>query len=169
MTFPSKPVIEKLARHHDVSQFDCGSHALNTFLQRYAWQNQKKGSVQNYLALVGEEVAGFYSLTYGQLEYADAPSLLAKGMPRHPIPIILLARLGIDLQYQGMKLGAGLLVDALHRTLQAAEIAGIRAIVVHAKDEKARAFYSHLGFQSMPQRPLVLFRLLQDIKHMLGE
>ena len=166
MSFSNKPVIEKLERSHDLSGFDCGSEPLNSFLKRYAYQNQKRGSVQNYLALVGGEVVGFYSLTYGQVEHAAAGAL-AKGMPRHPVPVMVLARLGVDTSCHGKGLGSGMLVDALHRTLQAAEIAGIRAILVHAKDDKAQAFYEHFGFQSMPDNPLLLYRMLKDIKLMI--
>ena len=89
---------------------------------------------------------------------------MTKGLARHPVPIMLLARLAIATSWQGRRLGSGLLKDAMHRTLQAADIAGIRAFAVHAKDDDARAFYEHFGFASLPSDPYHLFRLLKDIR-----
>jgi GNAT superfamily N-acetyltransferase len=155
--------IEKLQRTHAVDEFDCGREALNRFLARYAFQNQQAGASQTYLALTGEIVVGYYTLVVGQVEYAAAPERLIKGLARHPVPIMLLARLAIATSWQGQGLGAGLLKDAMQRTLQAADIAGIRAFAVHAKDDEARAFYEHFGFSPLPSDPYHLFRLLKDI------
>lgn len=107
---------------------------------------------------------GYYTLVVGQVEYADAPERLKKGLARNPVPIMLLARLAIAIAWQGKGLGAGLLKDAMLRTLQAADIAGIRAFAVHAKDDQARAFYEHFGFSQLPSDPYHLFRLLKDIR-----
>jgi GNAT superfamily N-acetyltransferase len=115
--------------------------ALNQFVRRYAYQNQKKDSPQTWLALMGQQIAGYYTLTVGEVVYSDAPEALAKGLPRHPVPVMTLARLAVEQRFQGRRLGQGLLVDALRRTLQASEIAGIRAMLVHAKDEAAQTFY----------------------------
>lgn len=167
MSLEIKPRIEKLSGDHDVSAFDCGSDALNAFLKKYALANQKAGSSQTYTAIVGQTVVGFYSLTFGQVEFADAPERLRKGLPRHPVPVMILARLGIDQDWHGQKFGSGLLLDALRRTVQAADIAGIRAIVVHAKNDKAHAFYSHFGFQEFFGEPMVLYRLLKDVRLMM--
>jgi predicted N-acetyltransferase YhbS len=103
----------------------------------------------------------------GQVEYDDAPQRLTKGLARHPVPIMLLARLAIATTWQGKGLGAGLLKDAMLRTLQAAEIAGIRAFAVHAKDDVAKAFYEHFDFDPSPSDPYHLFRLLKDIRALL--
>jgi predicted N-acetyltransferase YhbS len=140
--------------------------ALNRFLTNFALANQRAGSTQTYVALVGQNVAGYYSLTVGDVAYADAPDRLAKGLPRHPVPVMILARLAVDQNFKGQKLGAGLLLDALRRTLQAADIAGIRAVVVHAKDDAAKTFYEHLGFVAFSDQPLNLYRLLKDIRLM---
>jgi len=156
--------IEKLQRSHAVDEFDCGREALNRFLARYAFQNQQAGASQTYIALAGDAVAGYYTLVVGQVEYAAAPERLTKGLARHPVPIMLLARLAIATSWQGKGLGAGLLKDAMQRTLQAAEIAGIRAFAVHAKDDEARAFHAHFGFSPLPSDPSHLFRLLKDIR-----
>jgi GNAT superfamily N-acetyltransferase len=159
--------IEKLDRRHLVDGFECGVEALNRFLIRYALQSQQAGASQTYLALVDEETAGYYTLVVGQVEYQDAPPRLAKGLARHPVPIMLLARLAIATPWQRKGMGAGLLKDAMLRTLQAAEIAGIRAFAVHAKDDSARAFYEHFDFVASPTDPYHLFRLLKDMRGML--
>jgi GNAT superfamily N-acetyltransferase len=160
----ASPRIEKLERSHAIDAFDCGREALNRFLIRYALQNQQAGASQTYVALVDREIIGYYSLVVGQVEYNDAPERLAKGVARHPVPIMLLARLAVSISWQGKGLGAGLLKDAMMRTLQAADIAGIRAFAVHAKDDEARAFYEHFDFVPSPGDPYHLFRLLKDIR-----
>jgi GNAT superfamily N-acetyltransferase len=156
--------IEKLQRTHAVDEFDCGREALNRFLARYALQNQQAGASQTYLALADDAVVGYYTLVVGQVEHDAAPERLTKGLARHPVPIMLLARLAIATSWQGKGLGSGLLKDAMQRTLQAADIAGIRAFAVHAKDDEARAFYEHFGFSPLPSDPYHLFRLLKDIR-----
>jgi GNAT superfamily N-acetyltransferase len=159
--------IEKLERHHAVEGFNCGSEALNRFLIRFALQNQQAGASQTYVALADGQIAGYYTLVVGQVDYDDAPQRLTKGLARHPVPIMLLARLAISVSFQGQGLGSGLLKDAMLRTLQAAEIAGIRAFAVHAKDDQARAFYEHFDFVRLPADPFHLFRLLKDIRGLL--
>ncbi len=156
--------IEGLDRSHALDDFDCGSEALNRFLARYALQNQQAGASRTYVALAGEVVAGYYTLVVGQVEYAAATERLKKGLAQHPVPIMLLARLAIAISWQSKGLGAGLLKDAMQRTLQAADIAGIRAFAVHAKDEAAKSFYEHFGFSPLPSDPYHLFRLLKDIR-----
>jgi GNAT superfamily N-acetyltransferase len=156
--------IEKLRRDHAVEDFDCGREALNRFLQRYAWQNQQAGASQTYVGLAGNEIAGFYTLAVGHVTYDDASERLTKGLARHPVPIMLLARLAVDLRWHKQGVGKALLKDAMLRTLQAAEIAGIRAFAVHAKDEQSRRFYQHFDFTPSPTDPLHLFVLLKDVR-----
>ena len=156
--------IEKLQRGHSVDMFDCGREALNRFLIRCAFQNQQAGASQTYIAMADEQVAGYYTLVVGQVEYSDAPERLTKGLARHPVPIMLLARLAVATPWQGKSLGSGLLKDAMLRTLQAADIAGIRAFGVHAKDDAAKSFYEHFDFVASPSDPYHLFRLLKDIR-----
>jgi GNAT superfamily N-acetyltransferase len=159
--------IEKLQRGHAIDAFDCGREALNRFLIRYAFQNQQAGASHTYVALADDEVAGYYTLVVGQVDYEGAPERPIKGLARHPVPIMLLARLAIRISWQGKKLGAGLLKDAMLRTLQAADIAGIRAFAVHAKDDEARAFYEHFDFVASPSDPYHMFRLIKDIRSFL--
>lgn len=159
--------IEKLTRTHALDGFDCGKEPLNRFLLRHALQSQQSNASQTYVASVSERVVGFYTLVFGQVAFDDAPERLRKGLARHPVPIMILARLAIVTDYQGHGLGGGLLKDALLRTLQASEIAGLRAFSVHAKDEDARAFYERFDFIPSPADPFLLFVLLKDVKAML--
>jgi len=161
--------VEKLLRGHPIDDFDCGSEALNRFLIRYALQNQQAGASQTYLLLADDQAVGYYTLVVGQVDYDDAPERLKKGLARHPVPIILLARLAVSTEWQGRGVGSGLLKDAMLRTLQAADIAGIRAFAVHAKDDEAKSFYEHFDFLSSPTDPYHLFRLLKDIRALLRD
>jgi GNAT superfamily N-acetyltransferase len=161
--------VQKLAPTHDVSAFDCGAPALNQFLHRFALVNQKANSAQTYVSCEAKTgcVAGFYSLAVGSVEQAAATGRLGKGLAGHPVPVMILARLAVDRHHQGVGLGRALLKDALLRTAQAAEIAGIRAILVHAKDEAARNWYIQWGFESSPTDPFHLFLLIKDLLAML--
>jgi GNAT superfamily N-acetyltransferase len=159
--------IEKLRREHALDGFDCGQPDLNAWLVKYALQNQGASSAQTYVGLVNDEVAGYYSLAVGQVEYSDAPERLRKGLARHPVPIMLLACLAVHKEWQGNGVGRALLRDAILRTIQASEIAGIRALIVHAKDEAAKRYYEQFDFVSSPTDPLHLFVLLKDLRRMI--
>jgi GNAT superfamily N-acetyltransferase len=158
--------IEKLRADHVLTDFECGQPELNRFLARFALVNQVSGAAQTYVALSGDKAVGYYSLAVGEVAYVEADERLKKGLAKHPVPIMLLARLAVSVQSQGRGLGAGLLKDAMLRTLQAADIAGIRALVVHAKDENARRFYEHFGFLPSPADPLHLYILIKDIRRL---
>jgi GNAT superfamily N-acetyltransferase len=164
--------IDKLRRDHpredQLAAFDCGEEALNNWLRKHALQNQGAGAAQTYVGLAGEVVIGYYSLAVGQIEYIDAPERLRKGLARHPVPIMLLARLAVDKNWQKKGVGRALLRDAVLRTVQAAEIAGIRALAVHAKDDAARRYYEQFDFEASPADPLHLLVLLKDIRKRMG-
>ncbi|WP_295399481.1 GNAT family N-acetyltransferase [uncultured Thiocystis sp.] len=155
--------IEKLRRDHPVEGFTCGREELDRFLLRYALPNQQANASQSYLGLHHDEIIGFYSLVVGEVAYDDAPERLTKGLAHHPVPIMLLARLAVSTAWQGRGIGAGLLKDAMRRTLKAADIGGIRAFAVHAKDALARRFYAHFGFVPAPTDPLHLYLLIKDL------
>ena len=160
--------IRKLAAHDQTEGFDCGQPALNQFLQRYALVNQNSHSAQTYVCCQQDAVVGFYSLSVGSVQPQAAPIRVMRGMARHPVPVMLLARLAVDLAHQGQGLGQALLKDALLRTAQAADIAGIRCLLVHAKDDAARRWYEGWEFEPSPTDPYHLFLLLKDLKALLG-
>ncbi|HEV2102361.1 MAG TPA: GNAT family N-acetyltransferase [Candidatus Acidoferrum sp.] len=158
--------IEKLRSDHAVEEFDCGREELNRYLIRFTWQNQLAGAAKTYVGIAGLLV-GYYTLAVGQVALDEAPVRLTKGLAKHPIPIMLLARLAVDRRWQGKGVGKALLRDSMQRTLHAAEIAGIRAFAVHAKDEEAKLFYQHFNFVPSPADPLHLFVLLKDVRRII--
>ena len=160
--------VEKLRPEHNIEGFDCGREALNRYLLRYAWQNQQAGAALTYVGLAGDSVIGYHTLAVGQVSREDAPERLAKGLARHPVPVMLLARLAVDSHWQGQAVGKAFLKDAMQRTLQAADIAGIRAFAVHAKDEEARTFYQRFDFVPSPTDPMHLFVLLKDVRRIVA-
>jgi len=138
------------------------------FRQRFALVNQKSNSAQTYVCCHGGVVAGIYSLAVGSVDPATSAPRVIKGIPQHPVPVMILARLAVDLQHRGVGLGKALLKDALLRTAQAADIAGIRALLVHAKDETARQWYLNWEFEPSPSDPSHLFLLVKDLKAMVS-
>jgi predicted N-acetyltransferase YhbS len=157
-----------LDARHDLGAFDCDIPALNNYLKKFALQNERSQSARTYVATRGESVVGFYTLAAASARREETPARVAKGLAAHPVPVILLARLAVDTSEKGQGLGTGLLKDALLRAVQAADIVGCRAIMVHAKDEGAKAFYQRFGFEPSPTDPFRLFLLMKDIKASLG-
>jgi GNAT superfamily N-acetyltransferase len=157
-------VIDKISREHDVSAFDCANATLNEWLRKLALTNQQADSARTYVALDGHSVAGYYALTTGSVHKHESPHRVAKGLANHPIGVVLLARLAIDRTQQGKGLGKALLFDALSRIEEAADIVGVRAVLVHAIDDGARRFYLHFGFEESPVDPYQLMLLLKDLR-----
>ncbi|MBI4533885.1 MAG: GNAT family N-acetyltransferase [Candidatus Melainabacteria bacterium] len=153
---------------HKVDSCDCGEPALNTYLQKHALQSQRSHGTVTYVSLSDNQVVGYYTLLYGSISSDAAPKSITKGLGAYSvIPIIILARLSIDRTLQGKGLGKGLLKDALYRASCAAQLAGLRAFVIHAKNNAAKAFYEQYDFEPLPENPLHLFRLISDIKREL--
>lgn len=168
MTRSGFNAVEKLSAGHNIDRFDCGKEPLNRFLQRHALTNQAANAARTYIVCGdGNLVIGYYSLAVGAVEHGSAPGRITRGLARHPVPVMLLARLAVDRTAQGSGLGKALLKDALLRTGQAAEIAGIRALLVHAKDDEAKAWYERFDFEGSPIDPYHLFLLMKDIKALL--
>ena len=159
--------VRKLSATDLVDGFNCGQPALNQFLQRYALVNQKANSAQTYVCCQADVVVGFYSLAAGSVDPESAPPRVMQGLARHPVPVLILARLAVDQNHQGKGLGKALLKDALLRTAQAADIAGIRCLLVHAKDDAARQWYEAWEFEPSPTDPYHLFLMLKDLKALL--
>lgn len=163
MTKTAPLIIEVLSSAHDRSAFDCGVEALNAFLKQYALQNQKKQLVRTYVCCRATYIIGYYSLTFGETKRESAPPELTRGTGNYPVPTMVLARLAVNKTEQGEGYGETLLKDAIMRTRQAADIAGLRAIVVHAKNEQAQAFYAKHGFIVSQDDPLTMFFPMQFI------
>ncbi len=141
--------IEKLKADHDVSQFDCGKAAPNDFLKRFALV-QKADSARTYVTCEDETVVGFYSLAVGAIEFKTKDTAQS-------IPVIILSQLAVDVRLTKKGIGQALLKDALLRAAQAAEIAGIQAVLAYAQDEDARRFYEHFDFEASPTDAYHLF------------
>ncbi|MDP2325640.1 MAG: GNAT family N-acetyltransferase [Gammaproteobacteria bacterium] len=159
--------IGKLRPDHDLDAFDCGKEDLNRFLKRQALTNQQANSAQTYVLASDLKVFGYYSLAASSVSYDAATDRVRKGQARHPVPVILLARLAVDLTVQGKGLGAALLKDALIRTASAADTVGARALLVHAKDGDAKAFYETFGFDPSPSDPCHLLLIMKDLQRRL--
>jgi GNAT superfamily N-acetyltransferase len=156
--------IEKLAKSHDVSSFDCGKPSLNDWLRRFALTNQQSDSARTYVVHRAGKVVGYYSLSAGSARKEDSPARIAKGLANHPIGVILLARLAVDRTEHGAGMGRTMLIDALTRALAAADAVGARAILVHAIDDEAAAFYKKFGFEPSPLDPKQLMLLMKDLR-----
>jgi GNAT superfamily N-acetyltransferase len=156
---------EPLGLDHVLEGFDCGRSSLNVWLTRYARQAAAVGSGRTYVVVDVQQqrVVGYYALTAAELAREAATARAVKGMPQYPIPVVLLARLAVDASVAGLGLGGWLLRDAMLRTLAASRTIGVRAMLVHAIDEDARAFYVRYGLEPSPTDPLHLMILIKDI------
>lgn len=165
----SDPVLLDAGR--DVVEFDCGTEALNAWLKKHALQAVGSRAARVFVVedAQQERVVGYHALSAASVTHAGATTRATKGMPRHPIPAVLLARLAVDRTVQGYGLGAWLLRDAMLRTLSAAEELGIRMMLVHAVDDRAAAFYERFGFERSPTDRLNLQMLVKDIRAAVDE
>lgn len=156
--------VEKLSKDHDLSVFDCGKESLNVWLKRWALANERADSSRTYVLHREGVVVGCYALSAGSVRPDEAPVRVAKGLARNPIGVILLARLALDRREHGKGLGAALLKDALLRVMSAADAVGARALLVHALDDEARAFYERFGFERSPVREYHLMLMMKDLR-----
>ncbi len=152
---------------HQLDEFDCGKSALTQWLVDHARQAQGSGSARTFVICHDTRVVGYYSLTVGQIDTLDAPERIRRGMGRYPIPLVILARLAVDLNYQKRGVGVSLLQDAITRSLSVAEHAGIRALLTHPIDAQADAFYCRFGFEPTPLQDQQLILLLKDARRLL--
>jgi GNAT superfamily N-acetyltransferase len=157
---------QPLVSSHRLEEFDCGKPALTDWLLRHAVQAQGSGSARTFVACDQDRVAGYYSLTVGQIDTLQAPERIRRGMGQYPIPMVILARLAVDLHYQNRGLGFSLLLDAITRTLAIADQAGIRALLTHPIDAQADAFYRRFGFEPTPLQEGQLILLLKDARRL---
>ncbi|MBL4659277.1 MAG: GNAT family N-acetyltransferase [Alcanivoracaceae bacterium] len=149
-----------------LESFDCGNDTLNEWLSKRALKNQDNGAIRTFVISNKQKVIGYYALTSGSIERLSAPKSLSRNMPE-PIPVAILARLAIDVNYQGQQLGARLLRDAMKRILSVSQNIGIKAMMVHAISESAKEFYLSYGFKESTNNSMLLFYSVKDIiKHL---
>jgi GNAT superfamily N-acetyltransferase len=159
--------VERLGAKHRVEEFASGNNSLDFWLRKYALTNQSlANSPQTYVVHRGGRVVGYYSLVYGEVSLEHCPPRIKESMPsRYPVPVIKLARLAVDKKEQGSGLGTALMKDVFLRTIAAAEIAGLRALVVDALNERAKRFYCEkFAFDESPIGPLQLFLRIDDVR-----
>ena len=155
---------EPLAARHRVEGFDCGKPALNDWLMQHARQAHSSGSAKTFVVAEDDRIAGYFSLTVGQVDTLEVPERIRKGMGQYPVPVVILARLAVAERDQGRGIGFGLLQDAIRRTMLITEQAGIRAMLTHPIDVDAAKFYRRFGFIASPLREQQLLLLLKDAR-----
>ncbi|MBH2008477.1 MAG: GNAT family N-acetyltransferase [Xanthomonadaceae bacterium] len=159
---------QALDASHRLDEFNCGKPALNDWLTRYARQAQASGSAKTYVITEDARIAGYFSLTVGQIDTLEAPDRVRKGMGSYPIPVVILARLAVSLSDQGRGIGVGMLQEAIRRTLAIADQAGVRAMLTHPIDDEAARFYLRFGFEPSPVREQQLLLLLKDARRLIS-
>lgn len=152
---------EKLNSSHRLESFDSGNSQLDDWLKRRALKNELEGASRTYVLCVGKVVVAYYCLANGAVAQTTATGRVRRNMP-DPIPVVVIGRLAVDCRWQGKGIGQGLLRNAILRTLQAAEIIGIRAILVHAISEDAKQFYQKCGFTASAIDPMTLMVKVND-------
>jgi GNAT superfamily N-acetyltransferase len=143
---------EPLNKNHNLTDFNSNYTELDELLKKYAFQAKMSASATTFIVADDNLVVGYYGLTVGQVEADEASERIKKGIGKYPIPVVILARLAVLHTYQGKGIGKAMLKDAISKTLQIAEQGGVRALLVHAIDEKAETFYKRFGFESSPIR-----------------
>lgn len=152
---------------HELEGFDCGKPSLDDWLVRHTRQSQASGSAKTYVVTEGRRLAGYYSLTVGQIDSLEAPARVRKGMGGYPVPVVVLTRMAVTRQDQGRGIAVGMLQDAIRRTLIVAEQASVRALLTHPIDDDAARFYLRFGFEASPARDQQLLLLLKDARQLL--
>jgi GNAT superfamily N-acetyltransferase len=157
---------QPLDNEHRINGFECGVGSLDVWLVKHARAAVGAGSARTYVVVDSEQerAVGYHALSVASIEHREVTDRARKGMPRNPIPAMLLARLGVDKTVQGKGIGAFLLRDAMGRAVSVAEQAGIRLLLVHAVNDEARSFYEHFGFEVSPSDPMNLQLLIKDIR-----
>lgn len=157
-----------LTDHHQFADFDSGEPSLDDWLKHRAARNQANGSSRTYVVREGDTVIGYYCLAAGAIGRAEAPSTMKRNRP-DPVPVLVLGRLAIHKDHHQKGIGTALLNDAIRRAMQAADIAGVTALLVHAISEQARRFYLSRGFVESPVKPMTLYLMLATVEQALRE
>lgn len=156
--------VEKLTAQHEVEKFRCGKNALDYFLRKHALINQISESSQTYVVHRNQVVLGYITLLFGSVSLSETPPSIAENMPPYPVPVMILARWAVDKNEQKQGIGKGLLKEALLKTVAAADIAGLRAIVVDAIDDKMAEYYKGIGFIECPVGPRKLMMSIEVVR-----
>ena len=163
--------IESISGEHVTAEFDCGSDAQTTWLRRHALRADRTDTSKVRVVTRGGDprVVGYYALAAGSVELANAPTRIAKRMPRYPVRVVILTRLGVDRSEHGRGLGRALLRDVLLRVASASQVLGARALLIHCENDDAKAFYRHIGeFEASPTDPLHLYLLMSDLRRTIS-
>lgn len=150
-----------LSDQHDLSGFDCGKPPLNDWLRYRALRSEGR-SARAYVVAHGKLAIGYYCISAGAVIAKDAPGALRRNMP-NPIPVMIIGRLAVDKTCQGQRIGSGMLKDALQRILGVSTTVGARAVMVHAIDNDAIAFYASYGFKPFPLDSRTMFLSISEI------
>jgi GNAT superfamily N-acetyltransferase len=165
-TAPELSAPAPLAADHDLEPFTSGVGPLDAWLKDRARTNEAAGASRTYVVCHGLQVVGYYSLAAGSVLHQTATGRVRRNMP-NPVPAALLARLAIDRRWQGRGLGPALLRDAVLRVVGAADMIGVRVLLVHAISDEAKAFYEHVGFAPSPIEPMTLMITVEEARRML--
>ena len=168
MTAAKLSAPQPLSDQNQLADFESGEPSLDDWLKRRAARNQANGSSRTYVVCEGDAVIGYYCLAAGAIGHAEAPSTLKRNRP-DPIPVLVLGRLAIHKDHHQKGIGTALLGDAIRRAIQAADIAGITALLVQAISEQARRFYLSRGFVESPIKPMTLCLMLATVRQALRE
>jgi len=154
---------EPITVDHDTTTFDSGRPVLDDWLRQRALKNQSSDASRTYVVCEGTCVVGYYCISAGSVAQKGAPRKIKRNMP-DPIPVMVIGRLAVDKTAQGNGLGQALLRDAILRTLGVSQVAGIKALLVHALDEEAAAFYHKYDFVASPIDSLTLMLPLETAR-----
>lgn len=159
----------QLTDQHQLNAFRCSIEALDNWLTKQALKSQKRGTARVYVVndTRTNQVVGYYAIAMGSVSREQGFSSLKRNSP-DPIPMVILARLGVDSAYQGRGIAAGLLKDCILRSIQAMNVVGGAGILVHAIDHSAQKFYKKFGFKESAFDPLVLMARICDVEKTLS-
>lgn len=164
---PLDPLVA-LEKRHVTTEFESGAEELDSWLRDYAWVNHKSGNARVFVAARSDRVVGYYALATAGVEKVQVPEELKKGGVPQQVPCLLLARLAVDRSESNRGIGRGLLVDAIRRAIRVSEDAGVRALLIHARNDEARRFHDHLGeFVQSPTDPLHRFLHLKHARKLM--
>lgn len=161
----------RITKQHRLDVFDCGAQELNTWLTKFRWANDASGNARVFVAARGDEVVGYYTLSTAGVAKAQAHPDLFKGGAPSEIPRLLMGRMAVSQQDQGAHLGRSLLIDALRRVVRLSDDVGFRALVIHARDDEARAWYQYQArtFRQSPSDPLHLFLPIKELRRLAAD